>query len=104
MTHHTEYEFPARAALFANGRAAGRTFIFALRNPRTPKVAGHFTQAGDYAFPHSFARLPNGNVFATFQVKRKGFAPPGGLVELDARGRLVRASRADVPGFDKYLL
>jgi hypothetical protein len=104
VPHHTEYEFHASASLFANGWAAGRTFIFDLRNPRKPKVAGQFTQAADYAFPHSFARLPNGNVLATFQVKGKGFVPPGGLVELNARGQYVRASSAEVPGFDKNLL
>ncbi|MEK6325183.1 MAG: selenium-binding protein SBP56-related protein [Acidobacteriota bacterium] len=102
--HHTEYEFPAGSTLFANGWAAGRTFIIDLSNPRKPKLAGQFTHAADYGFPHSFARLPNGNVLATFQVKRRGFVPPGGLVELDARGRFVRASSADVPGLDKNLL
>lgn len=102
--HHTEYEFPTRSLLFANGWAAGRTFIIDLSNPRKPKLAGQFTQAADYAFPHSFARLPNGNVLATFQVKREGYLPPGGLVELDVRGRFVRASSADVPGLDKNLI
>jgi hypothetical protein len=102
--HHTEYEFPAGAKLFANGWGAGRTFIIDLNNPKKPKLAGQFTQASDYGFPHSFARLPNGNVLATFQVKRKGFEPPGGLVELTGSGKLVRASSADVAGLDKKLL
>ena len=104
LPHHTEYEFPASGTLFANGFDAGRTFLLDLQNPRRPKLAGQFTEAAGYAFPHSFARLPNGNVLATFQVKRGGYAPPGGLVELDARGRAVRASSADVPGMDKKLL
>jgi hypothetical protein len=102
--HHTEYEFPLGSRLFVNGWAAGRTFIIDLRNPTKPRLAGQFTQAADYGFPHSFARLPNGNIFATFQVKKKGFVPPGGLVELDADGRLVRAASADVPGIEKNLL
>lgn len=102
--HHTEYEFPAGATLFANGWGAGRTFIIDLNNPRKPRLAGQFTQTSDYGFPHSFARLPNGNVLATFQVKSKGFEPPGGLVELNARGRVLRASSAAVPGFEKKLL
>jgi hypothetical protein len=104
MPHHTEYEFPTQSLLFANGWASGRTFIIDLRNPRKPRLSGQFTQAADYGFPHSFARLPNGNVLATFQVKRKGYVPPGGLVELDVNGQAVRASSADVPGFDKNLL
>ena len=102
--HHTEYEFPAGAKLFANGWGAGRTFIIDLNNPKKPKLSGQFTHIRDYGFPHSFARMPNGNVLATFQVKRKGYEPPGGLVELTASGRVVRASSADVPGLDKKLL
>ena len=102
--HHTEYEFPAGAKLFANGWGAGRTFIIDLQNPKKPKLAGQFTQTPEYGFPHSFARLPNGNVLATFQVKSKGYEPPGGLVELDAGGKVLRASSADVPGFDKKQL
>jgi hypothetical protein len=90
--------------LFANGWGAGRTFIIDLNNPRKPRLAGQFTQTPDYGFPHSFARLPNGNVLATFQVKSKGYEPPGGLVELDGRGKVLRASSADVAGIDKKLL
>ncbi len=102
--HHTEYEFPEGAKLFANGWGAGRTFIIDLNNPKKPRLAGQFTQASDYGFPHSFARLPNGNVLATFQVKSKGYEPPGGLVELTSSGKLVRASSADAAGLDKKLL
>ncbi len=102
--HHTEYEFPVGGTLFANGWGAGRTFIIDLKNPRKPRLVGQFTQTPDYGFPHSFVRIPNGNVLATYQVKSKGYEPPGGLVELNARGRVVRASSADVPGFEKKLL
>lgn len=48
--------------------------------------------------PHSFARLPNGNVLATFQSIGEKYAPPGALVELDDDGRMVRASRSSAPG------
>jgi 56kDa selenium binding protein (SBP56) len=102
--HHTEYEFPVGARLFANGWGAGRTFIIDLNNPKKPRLAGQFTHIRGYGFPHSFARMPNGNVLATFQVKRKGYEPPGGLVELTASGGVVRASSADVRGFDKKML
>ena len=102
--HHTEYEFPAQSQLFANGWGAGKTFIIDLNDPTKPKLAGQFTSAKDFAFPHSFARLPSGNVLATFQVKSKPFEPPGGLVELDASGRVLRTSSASVPGLDKKLL
>jgi hypothetical protein len=102
--HHTEYEFPVGANLFANGWGAGRTFIIDLKNPKKPRLAGQFTHTPRYGFPHSFARLPNGNVLATFQVKSKGYEPPGGLVELDGRGKVLRSSSADVSGIDKKLL
>jgi hypothetical protein len=102
--HHTEYEFPANSFLFANGWGAGQTFILDLRNPRKPKLAAQFKDVNDYAFPHSFARLGNGNVLATFQVKKNGYEPPGALAELDARGTLVKASSADVAGMDKKQL
>lgn len=102
--HHTEYEFPANSLLFANGWGAGQTFIIDLRDPRKPKLASQFKNIAEYAFPHSFARLPNGNVLATFQVKTAGYEPPGALVELDPRGNLVKASSADVAGIDKKQL
>ena len=39
--HHTEYEFPVGANLFANGWGAGRTFIIDLNNPRKPRLRGN---------------------------------------------------------------
>lgn len=102
--HHTEYEFPANSLLFANAWGAGRTFIFDLRDPAKPKVAGQFKDLGEYAFPHSFTRLPNGNLLGTFQVRRAGYEPPGALIELDLNGKLLRASSADVSGMDKKQL
>ena len=102
--HHTEYEFPAGSILFANGWGGGRTFIIDLNNPKKPRLAGQFTQRADFGFPHSFTRLPNGNVLATFQVKSKGYEPPGGLVELDSRGRFLRGTSADVPAIDNKKL
>ena len=102
--HHTEYEFPANSLLFANGWSAGQTFIFDLRNPRKPKLAGQFKDLNEYGFPHSFARLTDENVLATFQVRKSGYEPPGALVELDSRGKVIRTSSADVDGMDKKLL
>lgn len=99
--HHTEYEFPANSLLFVNGWGAGQTFILDLRTPRKPKLAGQFKDIADYSFPHSYARLPNGNVLATLQVKKSGYQPPGALVEFDAQGGLIRASSNDVTGVDK---
>ena len=102
--HHTEYEFPETSKLFLNGWGAGRTFIIDLKEPTQPKLVTTFTDAEGYSFPHSFVRLSNGNVLATFQVKQKGYEPPGALVELNSSGRVVRTSSAEVPGIDKKLL
>ena len=91
--HHTEYEFPSNSLLFANGWGAGQTFIIDLLDPIKPKLVHQFKDLTEYGFPHSYARLPNGNVLATFQVeKRAGYAPPGAIAEFDARGNLIRAS------------
>jgi hypothetical protein len=114
MPHHTEYEMPAGGMLFANDFGTGRTFVLDLRDPLHPKVANTFGELDGYAYPHSFVRLPNGHVLASFQyrsgamamhgdmmdgaMERSG-ALDGGVVEIDDSGRAVRsASNAD-PAF-----
>ena len=109
--HHTEYQMSTNGMLFANDFDAGRTFVFDLRDPTHPKVAAEFGDRDGYAFPHSFVRLPDGHVLATFQY-RSGAMPmagdmmdgatersgaiTGGLVELDDSGRALRSgSSAD---------
>jgi hypothetical protein len=109
--HHTEYEMPASGMLFANDFDSGRTFIFDLKDPAHPKVATEFSDRDGFAFPHSFVRLPNGHVLATFQYKsgampmhgnmmdgatERSGAITGGLVEMDDSGHAIRAgSSAD---------
>lgn len=95
--HHIEYEMPAGTTLFANDWGTGETFVLDLADPAQPKVQSKFTRAGDYIFPHSFARLANGNVLATFQSIGDKYAPPGGIVELDNQGKLVRAAKSHTP-------
>lgn len=97
VPHHTEYELTS-TSLFANGWGSGRTFIFDLSEATKPRVAGVVATRGGYAYPHSYARRANGHVLATFQTTGDGYAPPGGLVELDARGELVRAVSGAAPG------
>src|SRR5271154_1943720 len=65
--HHTEYTMPASGMLFANDHDAGRTFIFDLRDPLPPRVSTSFMDMAGYMHPHSYLRLPNGHVLATFQ-------------------------------------
>ena len=107
--HHTEYTMPASGMLFANDHDAGRTFIFDVRDPLHPKVATSFTDMAGYMHPHSFLRLPNGHVLATFQHAHHGqseghIGASGGLVEIDDQGNVIRASSNADPAFPDALL
>ena len=100
VPHHTEHQVERDGILFANGFGAGRTFRFDVNQAASPKLLGSFTTAGDYSFPHSFVQLANGHLLSTFQGRGTTNTPPGGLVELDRQGRLVRATSARSTGFD----
>ena len=119
QNHHTEYWMPEGAMLFANDHKAGTTAVMDLRDPLHPKVHATFNDLAGFSHPHSFLRLPNGHVLASFQVEgtmhhggdhamagMPGMADEldigakpnlhGGLVEIDNEGHLVRsASTAD---------
>ena len=95
--HHIEYEMPDGSTMFANDWGSGESFIFVIHVRAKPLLAGHFQLAGDFIYPHSFARLPNGDVLTTFQSIGEKYAPPGGLVELDNQGRPVRSARSETP-------
>lgn len=107
--HHTEYGMPASGMLFANDHNAGRTFIFDLRDSLHPRIETSFTDMDGYSHPHSFLRLPNGHVLATFQhahheMNSASQGQTGGLVEIDDNGKVIRsASNAD-PAFPDALL
>ena len=115
--HHTEYTMPASGMLFVNDHDPGRTFIFDLRDPVHPKTVTSFYDRGGFMHPHSYLRLPNGHVLATFQHKAPSMAEAtahpdathpgmltmgfdgmpaeslsGGLVEMDDQGNVVRAA------------
>src|SRR5260370_35934543 len=107
--HHTEYTMPASGKLFANDHDAGRTFIFDVRDPLHPTVETSFTEMAGYMHPHSFLRLPNGHVLATFQhahhdTTEGHIGTSGGLVEIDDQGKVVRASSNADPTFPDALL
>jgi hypothetical protein len=101
---------PPGGMLFANDHNANRSFVFDLRDPLHPRVAASFRDLGGFAMPHSFLRLPNGNVLTSFQQRRgehdmhgdhdmagmDGKELTGGLVEINDKGDVVRAvSNAD---------
>jgi hypothetical protein len=102
--HHTEHELGASQMLFANGFSANRNLLFDLHDRRRPKVVERFDGVGDLSFLHSFARLPNGHVLATFQAHGPDNVSPGGIAEIDKRGRLVRSRSAADPSADQTTL
>jgi len=107
--HHTEYVMPASGMLFANDHDAGRTFIFDVREPLHPKIVTSFTDMAGYMHPHSYVRLPNGDVLATFQHRHHAegagsMAATGGLVEIDNGGKVIRAASSADPAFPDALL
>src|SRR5262245_35411388 len=118
--HHTELEMPAGGHLLANGFGAGRTWLFDLTEPLKPRVLTAFDDLAGFSHPHTFIRLANGNVLATFQYQQSVAEPPassagapaamphshgaasaaaverstGGLVEMDERGTVIRSGAA----------
>jgi hypothetical protein len=97
MAHHSEHTMPSGDSLFVNSFRAGATFVIDLSDPTAPSVASSFREVGEYSYPHTFERLPSGNVLATFQTKGEGNEVAGGLVELDPAGNFVRAADAADP-------
>lgn len=94
--HHTELEMPEGGFLFANAFESGRTMLFDLRDPLRPSLVTSFGDLDGYMHPHTYVRLPNGHVLATFQY-HGGHDPKsdgGGLVEFDEGGHLIRSSSA----------
>ena len=109
LVHHTEYAMPASGMLFANDHYAGRTFIFDVRDPLHIKIVNSFTDMGGFMHPHSYLRLPNGHVLATFQHAHHGqhdgwLGKSGGLVEIDDQGKVIRASGTADPSLPGALL
>jgi hypothetical protein len=97
MAHHTEITLPGDRLLFANDFMAGKIFLLDLANRLAPRVVRRIDSIPGYRQPHSFVRLPSGNVIASLQFGN-GSIPgdPGGLAEFDPSGQLVRTvSSAD---------
>ena len=121
--HHTEAQLAPNNHLLANGFHAGRTWLYDLSVPRTPKILTSFGDLAGFSHPHTFVRLPNGNVLSTFQYRADATsdsaAPAaahdhdamptaehstGGLVEMDERGTVIRSgSASDTTISDRYL-
>ena len=101
--HHSEHRFHSSKQLFVNGFSGGRSFIFDLKDPTIPKLKTNFTNINEFTFPHSFERLPNGNVLATFQTIGQENKKEGGLVEIDSNGKFVRSAIASDPDITDFI-
>lgn len=97
--HHTEHRMPEDATLFVNGFRSGRSYIIDLGEPLRPRLRAEIGGVAEFSHPHSFERLPNGNVLATFQNERDDRSTTGGLVELTTSGQFVRSASAKVAEF-----
>ena len=84
--------------VFASGVLTNRIFTFDLRDPEAPALVG-VTELNDrrYWAPRGIVSLPNGRVAVAcpdrarhIGLPRELTGAPGGLVELDAGGRIVR--------------
>ena len=93
IPHHSEHELAADNRLFVNGFGTGQSWVFDVSDRTQPRIVTKFGDLGGYSHPHSFIRLPNGNVLAMYQMQHgdEGMRP-GGLVELTTDGAFVRAS------------
>jgi len=102
--HHTELFMPEGGHLLANAHESGRTIVFDLKDPNHPKVLRAFGDLAGYVHPHTYIRLPNGHILATFQyggahhMHAQGAKPkPGGIVEFTEDGKVIRSASADDP-------
>ena len=107
--HHTEHSMPADGHLLANGFHAGRTWLFDLTQPLTPRILTSFGDLAGFSHPHTFIRMENGHVLTTFQYASTGPSAAtghilmpdgdarrtGGLVEMDERGAVMRSGSAE---------
>jgi hypothetical protein len=106
MPHHTELTMPADGFLLADAFESGRSILFDLRDPLRPSVVTSFGNLDGYMHPHTYVRLPDDHVLATFQY-HGGDQPKsngGGLVEFDERGHLIRSGSAMDPAAKTELI
>ncbi len=104
--HHTELEMPPGGFLLANAFESGRTVLFNLNDPLHPSVVTSFGDLDGYMHPHTYVRIADGHVLATFQYHgdHGPKADGGGIVEFDERGKFIRASSAMDPAVKTELI
>lgn len=104
--HHTELEMPQGGFLLANAFESGRSMLFDLRQPLHPSLVTSFGDLDGYMHPHTYVRLANGDVLATFQYHggHDSKSDGGGLVQFNERGQLIRGSSAMDPAAKSELI
>ncbi|HTZ96764.1 MAG TPA: hypothetical protein VMB18_10225 [Terriglobales bacterium] len=104
--HHTELQMPQDGFLLANAFESGRTIVFDLRDPLHPYFVSSFGELRGYMHPHTYIRLADNHVLATFQY-HGGDDPKsdgGGLVEFNESGFVIRSSSAMDPAAKAELI
>lgn len=107
--HHTEADVAMNGHLLANGFHSGRTWLYDLTSPSTPRILAEFGDRAGFSHPHSFVRMPDGSVLATFQYAADPAAAgehaqhaamsgaghfTGGIVQMQEDGTVIRSGRA----------
>jgi hypothetical protein len=96
--HEVNSTFRYDGRVFGSALLTNRVFVFDLRDPEAPKLAG-VADLGSrrYWAPRGILSLPNRRVLVACPdrahhvgLPREVTGAPGGLVELDAGGRIVR--------------
>lgn len=99
--HHTEHSMPPGGVpLFVNDFGTGETYLIDLSAPDAPVLADSFMVAGPLTSPHSFERLDNLDVLATFQTEGEGNTAAGGIARLSPTGASLAWSSAAPGGAD----
>ena len=92
MPHHTEFALPSKGPFFANDFSGDKSFLINFTNPEKPQLSARLARVPRGRKIHSFLRLPDGNVLATYQFGDGTVAgDPGGLAEFDSHGHLIRS-------------
>jgi len=96
MPHHTEMVMPDSGWPFAaNAYMAEATYLIDVRQPAKPVLAGRLDAVPGLRYPHSFARLPNGDLLGTY-LFGDGRTPgdPGALARFTREGKLIQSRSA----------
>ncbi len=100
MPHHGEQLFAPGRNWFVSGFMSGQLFLFDATDRAHPRYVTRIDSVPGFRQPHSLARLRNGHVIATVQFGPESVSGrPGGIVELDDSGRVVRTASSADPAF-----